>query len=311
MNFSEHEFPGDLEIRQLIKEANLAYDFSRWAEAYQLYKRIETLASALPPSLSAPPPPNLGHVFYRLGMIHYVNSSHLSELEGVQDLPGVARAYFGKAFVALREVADAGDAEAQADLGYMYYNGHAEGGTDHALALKYYHMAGEQGYSRALCNLGYIYYNSSKDSERKLAIEYYQKAASCGSLVAHSNLGFIYKDPEGLLPQNYTLAVNHFFIAAKGNEKARNHLEAVFNNEYGDDYRRVAQGSLAASWRPQFRLLHPDCRAAICELFCWTQPNTLRAPQDAERRGLLVELVELICFYVIVVFPKNHFKGEV
>jgi len=50
--------------------------------------------------------------------------------------------------------------------------------------------------------------------------------------VAHSNLGFIYKESSFTdIKQDHGLAVKHFFVAAKGNEKARSHLTSVLKGK--------------------------------------------------------------------------------
>jgi len=143
------------EIRSLINKANDAYDYSLWKKAYFLYKNIEVITTN-------------GHVFYRLGMMHLVGYHVTRDVE-------ISKSYFEKAFPLLEIAAVEGESEAQADLGYMYYNGHTPLGTkDMEMAMKYYSLAADQGYSRALCNLGFIYYNGSgnglSDKKRQLCI---------------------------------------------------------------------------------------------------------------------------------------------
>lgn len=58
----------------------------------------------------------------------------------------------------LRQKADAGDAEAQYNLGVYYHNG--EGGTkDYKEAVKWYRLAAEQGHAESQFSLG-IYYGA-------------------------------------------------------------------------------------------------------------------------------------------------------
>jgi len=269
-------------IRKLINEANNAYDFSRWMEAFNLYKKVEQLTDN-------------GHVFYRLGMMYLVGYYAAKDI-------AVSKPYFDKAFGLLKVSADSGDPEAQADLGYMYYNGHTPKGSDNDLAIKYYTLAGIQGYSRALCNLGYIYYNG-RPSDKKLAVEYYQRAAQNGSLVAHSNLGFIYKDKNDDVKQDYNLAVKHFFIAAKGNEKARKHLVTVFSGQCGSEYKEIATKYLASEWDKEYSLVNVNCQKAILELFYLTQLRMF----DKEII-LLPELANEITKYLIRIWPEEHMK---
>jgi len=145
-----HDFPqinNELDsnnIHSLINKANEAYDYSLWKKAYSLYKSIEELTTN-------------GHVFYRLGMMHLVGYHVTRDVK-------MSKSYFDKAFPLLEVAAVEGESEAQADLGYMYYNGHTPFETkDMEMAMKYYSLAADQGYSRALCNLGFIYYSGSEN----------------------------------------------------------------------------------------------------------------------------------------------------
>jgi len=274
-------------IRQLINEANNAYDFSRWMEAFNIYKKVEQLTDN-------------GHVFYRLGMMYLVGYH-------IKKDTTISKPYFDKAFGLLQAAADAGDPEAQADLGYMYYNGHTPKGPNIDLALKYYMLAGDQGYSRALCNLGFIYYNgpgNGRPSDKKMAVEYYKQAAQNGSLVAHSNLGFIYKDKNEDVKQDYGLAVKHFFVAAKGNEKARDHLTSVFSGDCGDEYKHLATKHLASEWPKEHGMVNTNCKNAILEIFHLT-------PINSQDNILLPELATEITKHLITIWPEYHLPKKV
>ena len=59
---------------------------------------------------------------------------------------------------ALRVRAEAGDAIAQYNLGFMYANGEGVP-QDHAEAARWYRLAGDQGIARAQSNLGLLYEN--------------------------------------------------------------------------------------------------------------------------------------------------------
>jgi TPR repeat protein len=54
--------------------------------------------------------------------------------------------------------AEAGDAEAQFDLGFMYYEGEGVP-EDHAEAVRWYRLAADQGLAEAQFNLGLMYGN--------------------------------------------------------------------------------------------------------------------------------------------------------
>ena len=57
---------------------------------------------------------------------------------------------------ALRARAEAGDAEAQVDLGVMYFVGDGVP-QDYAEAVRWYRLAADQGHARAQFNLGFMY----------------------------------------------------------------------------------------------------------------------------------------------------------
>jgi TPR repeat protein len=72
---------------------------------------------------------------------------------------GLAAAQSGDFATALKEwrpLAEQGDADAQSNLGVMYYNGNGVP-QDYAQAVKWYRKAAEQGHADAQSNLGVMY----------------------------------------------------------------------------------------------------------------------------------------------------------
>ena len=57
----------------------------------------------------------------------------------------------------MRPLAEQGQAQAQHNLGVMYYNGVPA--KDYGEAVKWYRMAAEQGFADAQVNLGFMYHN--------------------------------------------------------------------------------------------------------------------------------------------------------
>jgi len=272
-------------VSKLIKDANSAYDFSRWADAFGIYSDIEKLTEN-------------GHVFYRLGMMHLVGYHVSRSTEN-------SRVYFEKAFPHLVNAAEKSDPEAQADLGYMYYNGHTPDGQNINTAIQYYTLASNQNYSRALCNLGYIYYNGQgkgDSTDIKLAVDYYRRAASSGSLVAHSNLGFIFKENNKEFKQDLPLALKHFFIASKGNEKAREQIQKALSGEAGEDVKILAVSHMANEWPNEHYLLHEGCKTAITEI--------IYLSRYLKELVVLPELANEIVKKLIVTWPENHGRKE-
>ena len=84
----------------------------------------------------------------------------LSSPVAAQDFQkGLAAAQAGDFATALKEwkpLAEAGDADAQYNLGVMYDNGEGVP-QDYAEAVKWYRLAAEQGYAKAQTNLGFMY----------------------------------------------------------------------------------------------------------------------------------------------------------
>jgi len=213
-----------------------------------------------------------------------------------------AKKYFDNAFPLLQLSAESGDPESQTDLGYMFYNGHTPSGSDFQVAIDYYSKASEKGYSRALCNLGYIYYNTPVKGvcgDKKIAMEYYQRAAFSGSLVAHSNLGFIYKEKNTM--QDLKLAIKHFFIAAKGNEKAREHLSQVFDGKFGDTYKYAALEYLSINWPDEHHVINTKCQQAISVMYILSMNRLIE---------ILPELVIVITKILIQIWPEPHVRIE-
>ena len=99
---------------------------------------------------------------------------------------------------ALIQRARAGDAAAQAQLGYSYQMGIgvAQSGTE---ALKWYRRAADQGHARAQSNLGIMYASgwgvAQSDTE---ALKWYRRAAEQGYVSAQSNLGVMYASGRGV-----------------------------------------------------------------------------------------------------------------
>src|SRR5712671_2315965 len=72
------------------------------------------------------------------------------------------------------ETAEAGDIEAQTNVGEIYERG-LDGNPDHAAAASWYQKAGDKGYARALFNLGSLYEQGLGVPQDKLkALNFYR-----------------------------------------------------------------------------------------------------------------------------------------
>ena len=102
---------------------------------------------------------------------------------------------------ALREfkpLAKQGHADAQNNLGEMFYNGLGVV-QDFKTAVKWLTLSAEQGYADAQYNLGLMYASGQGvEQDYAKAVEWYQKAADQGHAKAQFGLGIAYGKGQGL-----------------------------------------------------------------------------------------------------------------
>jgi uncharacterized protein len=91
------------------------------------------------------------------------------------------------------EKAQAGDVDAQYNIGILYY--HGEGiRKDHDEALKWFHLSAEQGDAEAQYNLGFMYgRGEGAPKDHRASMEWFQKAASQGHAGAREILEKMFK----------------------------------------------------------------------------------------------------------------------
>ncbi len=107
------------------------------------------------------------------------------------------------------QVAKQGNAQAQFNLGVMYYDGQGVR-QDYAQAVQWYRKAAEQGYANAEYNLGWMYEEGKGVRQNYTQAEqWYRKAAEQGLAEAQYNLGVMYAKGEGVR-QNYKIAKEWF-----------------------------------------------------------------------------------------------------
>jgi TPR repeat protein len=103
----------------------------------------------------------------------------------------------------LRVKANAGDANAQCNLGIAYRIGRSGVPQDYAQAVAWWHKAAEQGDALAQYNLGHAYdIGTVVPQDFAEAAAWYRKAAEQGLADAQFNLGNAYRDGTGV-PQDY------------------------------------------------------------------------------------------------------------
>jgi TPR repeat protein len=117
-------------------------------------------------------------------------------------------------FAALRELAEAGDAAAQTELGERYEDGR-DVVQDYGVAVSWFRRAAEQGYAPGQAALGFMYERGRgvvQDSAE--AARWYRRSAEQGNTRAQNNLGSSYATGLGVA-QNDRAAVEWYRRAAE------------------------------------------------------------------------------------------------
>ena len=143
---------------------------------------------------------------------------------------------------ALRTKARSGDAEAQFELGSMYFFGIGIPGDDRE-AVKWFHKAAEQGHVTAQFNLGKAYLNSQgAPHNAREAVKWFRKAADQEHMTARFNLGAAYRVGYGV-PESTQEAVRWYRKAAEqGHPRAQFNLGVAYR--FGDGVSRNPQAAV-------------------------------------------------------------------
>jgi TPR repeat protein len=119
----------------------------------------------------------------------------------------------GHSAAACHRLAEQGVAEAQWNLGLVYYNGLGVP-QDYKQAAEWYRKAADQGFAKAQHNLGWLYeFGEGTPQDYKQAAEWYRKAADQGDAGAQNDLGTLYANGNGV-PQLHSEAVKWYRQAA-------------------------------------------------------------------------------------------------
>ena len=99
---------------------------------------------------------------------------------------------------ALRGLAEAGDAEAQTELGERYEEGRGVV-QDYAAAVSWFRRAAEQGYAPGQSALGFMYDTARGVAQNdEAAFQWYRSSAAQGNARGQHNLGGMYRDGRGV-----------------------------------------------------------------------------------------------------------------
>ena len=160
---------------------------------------------------------------------------------------GIAAYQAGNFPAALQEfkpLATKGNADAQANLGFLYAHGQGVA-LDYKEAAIWYRKAAELGQSDAQFNLGSLYYDGlGLARDFKKAAEWYTKAAQQGQIDAQYNLGLMYATGQGV-PLSLVQAHQWLAVAAalgdKEAEEGKLLIEAKMNPEQIEAAQTLAQ----------------------------------------------------------------------
>jgi len=237
----------------------------------------------------------------------------------------IANHYFALAMEELKKYLN--DPEALCDLGYMNESGYGTAKNSKE-AVRYYIMSANSGYARGLCNLAYMYeYGEGCERDYKKAEVYYTQSAIQGLARGQCNLGYMYNNGTGVpkdqkkaeeyykmaAKQGYSkaqynlallchttvnqqkLAVKYFRLASEqGHSSAHRYLNSIFDGTSGEYYKKIAVEYLADEWPETHKLLHPNCRLAVIELY-----HTLHnyCPVVLPNELIFLTLKQLICVW--------------
>ena len=142
----------------------------------------------------------------------------------------------------IQELAEAGDVDAQNNLGEMY-----ETGRDFAKAIEWYRKSAEQGNAHGQFKLGTMYSRSlGVPFDDVEAVKWYRKSAEQGDADGQAEMGLMYALGAGVPQDNVKSYMFYNLVAAKGfeNIKARrNEIEEKMTQE------QIAEGEkLTREW---------------------------------------------------------------
>lgn len=161
-----------------------------------------------------------------------------------------------ESFAKLQREAEAGDADAQYQLGSMYSMG---GGVpvDAVKAVDWFQRAAAQGLAKAQNYLGYIYLNGEgvpKDAVK--ALEWFLKAAAQGDADSYYKIGGMYANGDGVPKDDSKAAEWYQKAAEQGHDDAQFNLGLMYYNGEGvpkdavkavEWYQKAAAQGLAAA----------------------------------------------------------------
>ena len=134
---------------------------------------------------------------------------------------------------ALRELAEAGGAEAQTELGERYEDGRGVR-QDYAVAVSWFREAAEQGYAPGQAALGFMYRTGrgvrQDDAD---AVRWYRRAAEQGNALGQNNLGVMYSRGHGVRQDDAQAVRWYRRSAEQGHAHGQNNLGWLYERGRG------------------------------------------------------------------------------
>ena len=158
------------------------------------------------------------------------------------------RAQDEQALADLRARAEAGEADAQFNLGVMYDNGEGVP-QNYAEAMRWYRLAAEQGHAEAQGTLGIMYgTGEGVPQDYAEAVRWYELAAEQGLASAQHNLGITYANGRGV-SQDDVQAHMWFNLAASRSTGEDRETMVKARDDVADQMTQTAEAQrLAREW---------------------------------------------------------------
>ncbi len=151
---------------------------------------------------------------------------------------------YAKSLELYSKLADCGNAEAQCEMGFFYYDGDRNLNImkNEKMAIEYFEKSAAQNYGKAEFQIGYINKNVYNNGEK--AIYWYERAIEHGyKQIPLNNLGVLYLTGDAGVKQNIELALEYYKKSAyEGYSLAAENLGWIyFNGEYVEKNDMVAK----------------------------------------------------------------------
>ena len=155
-------------------------------------------------------------------------------------------------------LAQAGDAQAQLEVGNCYIHGDGVP-VDQEEAMRWWRLAADQGNANAQLNLGVTLLKGGRDDRLAEAVKWITRAAEAGDETAQRSLGLLFLTGRGVPRHAQKAAIWLHRAAAKGDATAQYNLAVMFESGQGTAvdlaesrrwYERAAQNGhpLARQW---------------------------------------------------------------